>query len=132
MKKPCFHPEAGLLFVNLAVERSVFFSVAVAFAAMAEGAGSLFLVAAEAEFVRLLLVNAARKWPRRPFMALGAGVHSHVLGVVEIYVAVIGLEDLCFGKGDDKGCQQEGVAESFHVSNSVTSYRNDADLYDRR
>jgi hypothetical protein len=104
----------------------------VAFAAVADRTGALFLMAAEAELVRFLLVNATWEWPRRPFMTLGAGVHPHMLGVVEVHIPVVGLEDLGFGKCGYEECEKQSIYESFHNSNSVGSYQQDEFLYDSR
>src|SRR6185369_11658504 len=113
-KKPCFHPEAGL-FYELPEKRSVFL-VTVAFAAVADRAYTLFLVAAEAEFVLFRLVDT--EGTRRAFMTLGAWVEPHMLGVVEGHISIVGLEDLGFGKRGYEGYQKQSVYEPFHNSNS--------------
>ena len=67
-----------------------------ALAAVTERSDTLFLVAAEAEFVRFRLVDT--EGARRSFMTLGAWVEPHMLGVVEVHISIVGLEDLGFGK----------------------------------
>lgn len=67
--------------------------VAVALAAVAGRPGPLFGMAADTELVPVLLVNAELAW--WPVVAILAWVEPHMLGVVEVDVAVVGFEDLC-------------------------------------
>lgn len=55
-------------------------------------ASALLGMTAEAEFMCLLLVKPARKRAWRAFMALGAGEESHMLGVIEVDIPIVGLE----------------------------------------
>jgi hypothetical protein len=130
-EKPCFHPEAGLFYSIGVIEKwLVLSSVAVAFTAVAQGADTLFFVTAEAEFVRFFLVDA--EWTWRPFMTFGAWVQTHMLGVVEVYISVVGLEDLGFGQGGYDDRQNQSVEYSFHCSTPCAGVSRDADLYDSR
>jgi len=94
----------------------VVFLVAVAAAAVPGGADTFLGVAADAELVGLGLVDA--KGARRSFVAVGTGVEPHVLGVVEIHVAVVGLEDLGFGEREKHERGKGGINNPFHRADS--------------
>lgn len=87
--------------------------VAVALAAVPGRSCSLFGVAADAEFVRRGLVDA--EGARWPFMAIFAGVESHMFRVVEVDVAVVGLEYLGVCSGKNQQRDKEYKYSLFHV-----------------
>lgn len=72
---------------------SIFFDVSVALCTVTRWTGTLLGMTADAEFMPFCLVYAKRPW--RAFMAFSARVEPHMLGMVEVDVTVICLENFC-------------------------------------
>ena len=87
-------------------------AVAVTLGTAAGGAGALFCVAAYAEFVSLCFVDTER--PGCSFVALGTGIKSHMLGVIEIDITVVSLEYFGVGERGEHDREECYGYELFH------------------
>ena len=103
MRKALLPYGGRAFFTTDLLEGSISPCIPVALAAVACRTCTLFGVAADAEFVGFLLVYA--ELARRSLMALGAGVQSHMLRVVEVDIAVVCLENLGFDNRAGDACQ---------------------------
>jgi hypothetical protein len=82
------------------------------------GTCPLFGVAADTELVSLLLVDPPGERSWSPVMALTAGVHPHMLGVIEIHITVVCLENLGMSHGYKHQHAECSGNQLFHFSNS--------------
>ncbi len=69
---------------------------------MARWADTLFGMATDTEFMCFGLVDSELPW--RAFMAFSAWIKPHMLRVIEIYITIVSLENLCLSGRQEYSC----------------------------